>query len=570
MEPLTFKIITDADDRGVRNYEKSLSNVDITGRKASGALKQFVSDLGQAQSATDVTSSALSAMARILGTSIGATAVVVVGKALVDAFIKVNEIVKESTKSVEAANKEILKIGMSGASFETSSKQADILYKTTENLRKSLEKINESKLQSFIAGLTGAREKTEELITSTEKQADALQRQAIAQRLLELERNATLDETTKKIAAQQKPYQELFAIAIQLKDVDLQRAVIQASQAAAQAIQVEEQTKLELAAQEERKKAEEARIKERNKLEEDAAKQREKIFNAEEKARADAYMIEAKFIADLRKQELDRIKEIDKQLEAIDKRKKAIETEIGLLLQRNAAESAGYGGTSRGPGAPPTSFQSGLEDKLLRERYKAIRDRDNEYFNFVRDKLKAQGQDYGNWATQNEIARLAVKEQRDSILAGNEAIKKLKQESENLKKEQENLKNETDNLKKSLEKTTENSDEIGKSFSEQAKDFTVEGENMVEKVLDAGKGMDDLATTAIPSTEESFGMLDDQTVAATNALSNFQSKLDSFLPPGGGGGEGSFATESTLSAVLGLLTETLTELKTYAHAGAGS
>lgn len=568
MEPLTFKIITDADDRGVRTYEKSLGQVDLTGRKASGALKGFIQDLGQAQSTADVTSSALNAMARILGTSIGATAVVVVGKALVDAFLRVNEAVKESTKSVEEANKEIAKIAMAGPSFETASKQADTLNKTVDQLRKNLEKINESKLQGFIAGLTGSKEKIEELITVTQKQADDLQRQAIAQKLLELERNATLDETTKKIAAQQKPYQELAALARQLGDIELQNAVVYASQADVRRVKAEEQKKAELAAQEEVKKAEEARIKERNKMEEEAAAFRAKLFDAEEEGRKLAYEIEAQFIADLRQKEVERIREIEKQLESINERKKAIEEEIALILQRNAAESAGAGGTSRGPGQLPTSFEVGLEEKLLRERYKAIRERDEEYFEFVRAQLKLQGQAYDNDAVRREIARRAVEEQTKQIMAGNEKIKELKAEYENLKEANKKLQNETDALKKSIENASKASDEISQSFKDSSKEFTIEGKNMVDgflKTTDGVEKFDDQTSNA----ELSLADLDTTTSLTTQALDNFKTKLDSVFS-GIEGGDNMGATEATLMEVLTMLTDTLNELKSYAHAGAGT
>lgn len=571
MEPLTFKIITDADDGGVRRYEKSLSGVDVTGRKASSAIKGFVGDLQNAQNASDVTSSALNALTKILGTSLAATGVVVVGKLLVDAFNKVNDAVKESTKSVESVNKEISKIAMAGPSFETANRSAEILNKTADDLRKNLEKISESKLQSFIAGITGAKDKMEELIATTTKQAKEQQRQAIVHQLIELERNATLDETTKKIAEQQKPYQELVVLARLLGDKELMRAVTAASQAAARKTQSEEQSKLDLKLIEERKKAEEERIKELVRLEQDSAKQELKLIEATSKGRADAYRIEIQFIESIRQKESDRLREIEKQLLSIKSRKKEIQEEIELLLQRNAAESAGYRGTGRGPGAAQSSFQVGLEEKLLKERYAAIRQRDEEYFKFIREQLQQQGKAYDNWAVQNEIARKATEEQSKEILKNIEEVKELNKEYSKLSEESISLAKEAQNLTKSIEKSRENLDEFSKSLLDFAKDFEIPSNNMIGNFLKAAAGLGDVGTAGNMvadifssvgrSSKDALGMLGD-------AASSAASRLDSMLPSAGGGmgKEGNLATETTLERVRQLLDENLKELRSYAHA----
>lgn len=570
MEPLTFKIITDADDSGVRRYERSLGGVDTTSRKTSAAIKGFVGDLQNAQNASDVTSSALNALTKILGTSLAATGVVVVGKLLVDAFNKVNEAVKESSKSVENANKEISKIALAGPSFETASKSAEVLNKTADELRKNLEKINESKFQSFIAGLTGAKDKMEELVDTTTKQAKEAQRQAIVQKLIELERNQTLDETTKKIAEQQKPYQELSVLARELNDTELQRAIISASQASARATQAEEQAKLDKKLEEERQKAAEKRIKEIEKLEEEAAAHRAKIFDAEEKARGEAYSIEAKFLDDVRKKETDRADEIEKQLEKIQKRKEEIKEEIELLIERNAKEAAGYGGTGRGAGQRPTSFETGLEQKLLRERYEAIRKRDEEYFNFVKDNLKSQGKAYDNWAVQKEIARRATADQTKEVLKNSQEVKDLSKEFNKLESESEGLKKESLKLKKSLLESRNKLDDFGKSLFDFAGDFKIASKNMIDKALGTSAKIAMLGDTANMTSSvfqntgsSAEGLGGDLSTARTN-LVDFGEKLKTILPEPSKGG--ALATEETLGKVLKELKDTLTQLKTYAHA----
>lgn len=570
MEPLTFKIITDADDSGVRRYEKSLSGVDVTGRKASSAIKGFVGDLQNAQNVSDVTSSALNALTKILGTSLAATGVVVVGKLLVDAFNKVNDAVKESTKSVESANKQISKIAMAGNSFETASRSAEILNKTADDLRKNLEKINESKLQSFIAGLTGAKEKMEELVTTTTKQAQEQQRQAIVQKLIELERNATLDETTKKIAEQQKPYQELVVLVRELGDEELMRAVEAASQAAARKTQSEEQAKLDLKLIEDRKKAEEERIKEKQKLEEEAAKLSLKILDAEEKARADAYKIEKAFQQELIQKDQERLRAIEKTIAGIEARKKALQEELATIQAINAAEAGRSGGTGRGPEQRPSSFEIGMDAANFRAELKAMSEAAKATRESIREELRARGENSSNYDIDREIIKRTTEERKKAAKELVEKEKELKKEIESLKKEAEELSKEQKELTKSLEKAKETLDDWAKSLLDFVKDFEIPGKNMIDDFLKAGEGANNLgeAGNMVASALSAASAAGGSALSSLgDAASSAASKLQSLLPSAGEKGAGeNLATEATLKEVLSELRDNLEELRSYAHA----
>ena len=570
MEPLTFKIITDADDSGVRRYEKSLSGVDVTGRKASSAIKGFVGDLQNAQNVSDVTSSALNALTKILGTSLVATGVVVVGKLLVDAFNKVNDAVKESTKSVKDANKEIAKIAMAGPSFETASRSAEILNKTANDLRKNLEKINESKLQSFIAGLTGAREKMEELIAATTKQAQEQQRQAIVQQLIELKRNATLDETTKKIAEQQKPYRELIVLARSLGDEELMRAVEAASQAAARKTQSEEQSKLDLKLLEERKKAEEDRIKELTKLEEDAAKQELKLIEANSKGRQDAYQIEKKFSEDLIQKEKERLTAVGATIASIQARRNALAEELAQIQAINAAEAARYGGTGRGPGQKPTSFEIGFEAAKLRAELEATANEHRAYRQAIAEDLIARNKSASGFDIQREIVKRttdAIKEASDKRIAKEKDVKDaLKKTEEELNKATKTI----SQLAETAEKATKVFDKFGETLLGFAKDFKIPSNNMIDNSLKAAAGLENVggAGNMVADIFSSVGRSSKEALASLgDAASSAASRLDSMLPSAGDeGAQGNLATETTLEKVRQLLDENLKELRSYAHA----
>jgi len=60
IEPLVFKIITDADDSGIKKYHRGLDDIDISGRKASTTIRSFVAELDQSTSGADFGSAALS------------------------------------------------------------------------------------------------------------------------------------------------------------------------------------------------------------------------------------------------------------------------------------------------------------------------------------------------------------------------------------------------------------------------------------------------------------------------------------------------------------------------------
>jgi hypothetical protein len=562
MEPLTFKIITDADDRGVRQYEQSLSRVDLTGRKASGALKGFIADLGEIKSGTDVASSALNAFSRILGGTLIGTAVVVIGKTLVDSFNRVTGSVKEANKSVEETNKEISRIAMTGVSFESASKQADLLFKSSEMIRKEIEKINASRLDSFMAGITGSKERLEELLVVQKKQFEETQKQAIVQGLLDLERKQNADEVTKAIQSAAEPYTKLIELARQLGDVELANTLIIKQQA--EAAKAGEAVKAESSKKriEEETKLRQEQQKEIQKLAKEESDLELKMIDAVAKAKADAYKIEIQFDEERRKRDSDRLHDIEKQIKRIEERKKAIEEEIQLLIQRNAAESAGFGGTSRGPGQQPSSFEKGLEDKLLKERYAAIKERDKEYFETVREQLKGQGKEYGNWSVQNEIARKAIEEQKNEILSGTQKLAELNSEAAILAKEHANLSTEAVDLSGSLLEMKNSADSVGDSFMRFGDDFSIPSKNMIDSFLDVSTESENAATN--------LSTLSEDAKSASSSIQVFSDRLADFSPASGDfsgvGMDIGFSTEATLQAVLSELSETLRQLRSYAHA----
>jgi hypothetical protein len=100
-EPLMLKIITDADDTGVRKIQRGMGDLEISSRKASHATKEFLRELGNVSDTSDLASVALGSFSKVLAGSLAGTALIIGGKAVIDVFRKVTEIVDKSKESFD-------------------------------------------------------------------------------------------------------------------------------------------------------------------------------------------------------------------------------------------------------------------------------------------------------------------------------------------------------------------------------------------------------------------------------------------------------------------------------------
>jgi hypothetical protein len=235
---------------GISEIGRETDGLRVSTQKASTAVRGFVMDLSQARDGADVASAALGAFAKILGTSLAGTAVVIAGKALVDAFLKVSESVKVAKDAVASANAEVAKMG-SIRSFEDGARQAQVLSVAAEKAAAEIKKIESSKLQSFLADIRGAKEEMIALADATRKQADEAARAGIVQGAIDLERQKNLSEIDKKIIQSNESYNKLIDAARKLGDVELQNRLIIDQQRTASEIKRDDERKKEAQAQEE-------------------------------------------------------------------------------------------------------------------------------------------------------------------------------------------------------------------------------------------------------------------------------------------------------------------------------
>lgn len=169
-EPLILKVQADTQGvpEGFNRITRSAEGLDISSRKASGAIKGFVQDLAQARDGADVASAALGAFSKILGTSLAATGVVIAGKAIIDSFQKVSMIVEETKDKIAKASSEIKKSGLD-VGFSQAAGEAKKLSDEADGARASIEKLDKSFLLGLIATITGAREELGKLAQDADK-----------------------------------------------------------------------------------------------------------------------------------------------------------------------------------------------------------------------------------------------------------------------------------------------------------------------------------------------------------------------------------------------------------------
>jgi hypothetical protein len=453
MEPLIFKIETQADDSGVRKYEKSLGNVNISSQKASGALKSFTEEIARARDGSDLASSALGAFGKILGSSLAGTGIIIAGKTLIDAFAKIDASVKESEKAVAGAFAGMDKAGKA-MSFQEAVGQAKNFESVAENIRRKIKEINDSPLDQMIATITSATEQMDIQATIAENQAREIKRVGAEQELASLKRLQGLDAEGKALELNSRALEkELKGINV-VKEAETALAVTRKFQLQADEIRAK------LAEERAAKEREASDIRRKNAMDEFQLE----IDMQNRKTEAESKSFFEKLERD--KQVLEQIKKIEEAEQKLnDLLSKRVELEDALLRAKQsqtlregeiAALAASSGGSLRGPGQRKTSFEIGVENAGKRAYQDEIRKQAERYDeeiaeDFYFDKVM-KGED-------PRVSKGAIQEEkRRRVEEG---------ERERAKKTFENeAKKETDRAKADL---TRNQKEIDKQKGEVAK-----------------------------------------------------------------------------------------------------
>lgn len=391
-----------ADGRGVKEtfsgIGKESDRLELSTRKASATMRTFVAELSQARTGADVASAAMNAFSKVLGTTLAGTAVVMAGKVIIDAFQKVSESVNRAKDSLAAAQEEIAKMG-AVKGLADGAAQANLLAKAASEAEKSIKEIEKSKLQNFIAELRGAKDELRAMAEearnlSLELQKTALERGAgelsVESRRTEVDRAAAaaaekfkpqidaareylrqIESTFDADIKNAKTKEEADKLRFRRQDAQnkLDQTIIDQQAEAAKAGAAKEEELRKKALQEENKlRDQEQEIKDRARSEDMEEFQRE-IDKRNEQTKRES----AEFYSNLEAQKKREEEKFRLEKEAADLAIKKLDLEERLIEQRKqvvqaegrvATEVSRQGGTGRGPGQKPTSFEVGMQKRM--------------------------------------------------------------------------------------------------------------------------------------------------------------------------------------------------------------
>ena len=564
MEPLVFKIETQADDSGVRKYEKSLDGVNVSSKKASGALKSFVQDIAQARDGTDVASAALGAFSRVLGSSLAGTGIIIAGKALIDAFAKIDEAVKQSEMAVSEAFAGMDKAGKA-MSFAEATGQAKNFEGVAQNIRKKIKEINDSPFTNIIDNITQSTKLMDIQATIAENQAREIKRVGAESELAHLKKMQGLDAENKALELNSRALEKELDGIDAIKESETALAITRKYQMQADEIRskfADERSKQESENADKRQKEIEAQIKAEKELAEAQQKRFNDLYDAEIKAQeATQKRIDAN-----NKAEQERSAKATSLAGDVATAKEEQQRQVGSSASNIVRAGTGGSGST---GGRETSLERGMRLSAEREYGKGQREAADAQKQRIADQINkeniAKGESRQVGPQSTEVQNRLRKASDELYRAQGRASMGTDQLAENVDSSIKALNDFNDaqsSASQSSESFSSNLSEMGTGFDEainSAENFAggmiENGGNMVDQFLKAGKESNNLG--------ENFK-------DAGDAVNKFSEELKKARTPSATGtaagkGRGGGDTGS-LSSIEKLLKDNFDELKAYAHA----
>jgi DNA repair exonuclease SbcCD ATPase subunit len=551
-QDLVFKLRADTSnaEQGMAKVTRLTDDLKITTEKTSGALREFGGQLKQARDLSDVAGMATKALGQVLGASLGGTAVLVAGKALIDAFNTVQTAVKETEGKVKDAFKEIDKAGLP-KTFEESANQANKLASAADEVTKKVKEIDSNFLQKFIAGITGARDKMEELALSTQKAAQERIKLGVQTAIADEQFQSGLSEKDKKLNDLFKSYQakadaiSASMLAAGASPEEVKKVVDEIYNAHTTA----RNAMLNDFALKEQKVAEENATKEtdlrraNDMAEFDLQQKSQNTLFENERARLNDQIQTRLKAADeeakRREESAKRLEEFQDKLVALAEKRAALEEKIAAINEQMSAkqadlakQGAGLGGTMRGAGQQATSYEVGFGKSVDKATQAAQRADAQTARNNLQDKILLDQKGI----SPSQLAGMTKAEK--NALVSPESVQ-IAQKDIAIR----------DAQNKVIKEGTKSLEEIQKKY-----DSTNE---QLDSNIKTSKNL-----------EEAYMELQDSTDSSSDAVDSFTDSVDtaSEAVSSGGGGGGGGGGGKTLSDVYQVLNDTLIELKTYAHA----
>ena len=553
MEPLVFKIETQADDSGVRKYEKSLGGLDVSSKKAAGALKNFSRDLLNAKSGADVAAAGAESLSRVLEKSLAGVVVIGGIKIVTDQINKMAETLRAVGESSKSAVTQLERMGdIKG--IDDAIKQVGVVNQNLDTITQKLGSIQEGNWFTKLAdSLTGTSKELKEQQQTFERVRDSIIAYGFAVEQDNAQRMSQLNDEQKQYEAIQQKLRKNLDIINQVKDANARASAEQSANALA-GIEtqnltiklIEEQTKKENEQNEKRQKAIDDQIKKEKELGETQQKRFNELYDAEIKSQ--------KAMQD--RMDVARGQELQQNLTQAEQSQK----------QNTAKQATAYArektGGSGSTGGRPTSFELGLEKGIQEAFKKGRRDAANAEIERTVDQIKKERAAAGDTRftdTNDAMSRLKDEAKKTAYNQGRASYgtEQMAKSVSDAKSKLYDFSNETKSSSKSTETFSTNLSDLNTGFDDAMKSadnfssgMTENSGNMIEDFLDTGKSSSDLASEFDKASE---------------AVDDFTKTTSASGERGGGGGAaGGKRGEKGLGDIWELLNKNLTEMRTYA------
>jgi len=562
MEPLIFKIETQADDSGVRRFDKTVGGLDSSAKKASAALGSFSRDLLNARSGADVAAAGADALSRVLQKSLAGAVVIGGIKIVADQIEQMAQVIRSAGEATGAAVTQLERMG-EVRGIEDAAKAVGILDGSLEAVTKQLGGIQSGNwFTQLIDGATGTSKELKEQIITLERLRDGQIALGFAAERISAERMQGLTDEQKQYDAIDQKLNKRLELADKISNQALKAAAIQDANALAEI----EKRNLTIKLTEEQGKKEADLATQREK---DAAAQlvaMEKIREAQQKRFNELYDAEIKSQEQMQKR-------IDAELKAAQElADKKATLEENVKKAEGAPPGGGGGGGGGGgysgkgltepgigtrPGQRETSTAKGAREAAERAFEKGRQQEQERYRENIAQQLKDKGQQSSRNSVDNEIIKRgqerAVQEgaNRDGLKQYNDAIAAAKAEQQSFNDSLRNSAQDFSGLGKGMSELVPDFDKATESANNFADEAMKSTGNMVGDFLKTGKESDGLGEEFEKTGEEAKKLSEEFKKA----------KPPPPQPPGKdkGGGKG-----KSLDDIHTLLEKNLEEMRTYA------
>lgn len=563
MEPLIFKIETQADDSGVRKFDKSVGGLDSSAKKASAALGSFSRDLLNARSGADVAAAGADALSRVLQKSLAGAVVIGGIKIVADQIEQMAQVIRSAGEATSAAVTQLERMG-EVKGLEDATRAVGVLEGSLDGVNKQLGSIKDGNwFTKIIDGATGTSKELEQQRATLERLRDGQIALGFAAERSSAERIQGLTDEQKQYDAIDQRLNKRLELADKISNQSLKAAAIQDANALAEIEKrnltiklTEEQGKKEadLATQREKDAASELAAME--KIREAQQKRFNELYDAEVKSQE---QMQKRIDAELKAEEAKAARQQELQQNLAQAQESQKQNTAGQAL--SIAGSMSGGSASTVGGQRKTSYEVGLEKAQERA--------------FVKGRREAADAEMQRKIDQIKQERAAVGDTR--FTGKTDAMNRLADEAKAAAEAQGKASLGTNEMAKSVETARFELESFSKEIPQVTQDYGFElGKGMSELVPEfdrAQKGVDDFSKGL---TENSGNMIDDflNTGKESNELGKdfresggevqkFGEAVKKNTPPPSK--DRGSKSDDPLTKIHKLLEDNLKEMRTYAY-----